>query len=82
MTTSMNLLSTPMGWQLKTEEDTFIALRRIPFSQMIRIWSDDAMMSDNPNREQFFNQYGWTWDEYMEIYNVKKEEGHPDIFGE
>jgi hypothetical protein len=66
---------------MHTEEDTFNTLRRIPFIQMIREWSDiGGIVPRSPECQDFFKARGWTWDEYMEIYEVKKEQGHSDVF--
>jgi len=66
-----------------TEDDTFNTLRRIPFSQMIREWSDiESIEPRSPECLKFFEDRGWNWDDYMEIYHKKEEQGHPDVFPE
>ena len=62
-----------------TEEDTFLALKRIPFSKMIRIWSDGPPMTIE-RRDALFKDHGWKWSDYIEIYNEKRDSGHPDVY--
>ena len=64
-----------------TEDDTFNTLRRIPFIQMRREWADIGLIVPRATeRQDFFKARGWTWDEYIKIYEEKVKQGHPDVF--
>ncbi len=53
-----------------TEEDTFNALRRVPLQEMFDLWlgathlSGIISSSTRPMVEEFFNRYGWSYEEY------------------
>jgi hypothetical protein len=58
-----------------TEEDTFNTLKKSTF---LEAWEKYKLWLDIPgnvvdkdflkNREKFFNQLGWTWEEWMQQY--------------
>jgi len=52
-----------------TEDDTFRRLRQIPFLDLVRAWSLSPLKSTDPERDEFFNCCGWTWDEYTIEYD-------------
>jgi len=53
---------------VKTEEDTFNKLKRIPFEEMEDIYVRDNYAHLHKNIEytnKLFKKYGWTRDEFM-----------------
>ena len=52
-----------------TEDDTFRILKRIPFSEMYRLWHLSTSMPNDPDVDQFFSQYGWTFLEYRDEFD-------------
>jgi hypothetical protein len=59
-----------------TEDDTFRALTRIPFFEMMKIYRSGKRPRYPKNRgnewEVFFAQYGWNWKEFKtewELWN-------------
>lgn len=50
---------------MMTEDDTFIALRRIPYQQMWIIWKDSGLHWHDPEAEDFLKKYHWTRSELI-----------------
>jgi hypothetical protein len=50
-----------------TEADTFKKLKRIPYKQMATIWQVASGIVELDN--EFFTQYGWTYDEFWDKFN-------------
>jgi hypothetical protein len=48
-----------------TEDDTFNALKRIPFKQLYAIWQDTPAGQDSAS---IVEQYGWTKAEFCNEY--------------
>jgi hypothetical protein len=54
-----------------TEDDTFNALRRIPFEQMYYMYI--ARFRGGSEAPDFYEQHGWTWDEFRIEYHKRKK---------
>jgi hypothetical protein len=63
-----------------TEEDTFKKLKQIPLDDITRLFSgwiaDKSFIQDsyNTDREEFFKQHGWTWNEWVITINTQREQ--------
>lgn len=57
-----------------SEDDTYKALRKIPYEEMKRLFYSNivSIAKNDPSDEEYYKwyeQYGWTYDEFWEIYN-------------
>jgi hypothetical protein len=52
------------------EDDTYNALKRIPFKQMYAIWKD-AAPPWTTTVDFYYEKYGWTWDGFHDEWNKR-----------